>query len=102
MIEALKDDRLIHRMGGRFKFTALVQHRLRELMDGARPLVERNGRSAFELAVAEIVEGKLAYRLTDQEMMPESVVEALTDAGQDPAAVEAPAATGPGEDDIII
>ncbi len=60
MIEALKDDKIVNALGGRFKFTALIQHRVRELMDGARPLVERRGRSDFEIAVQEIVEGKIA------------------------------------------
>jgi DNA-directed RNA polymerase subunit omega len=69
MIEALKDDRLIHKLGGRFKFTALVQHRVRELMEGARPLVERKGRSDFEVAVHEIVEGKIAYELGEAEVV---------------------------------
>jgi DNA-directed RNA polymerase subunit omega len=63
MLEALKDDSVIHKMGGRFKFTALVQHRVRELMDGARPLVERQGRTDFEIAVQEIVEGKITFEL---------------------------------------
>jgi len=71
MLEALKDDSVIHKIGGRFKFTALVQHRVRELMEGARPLVERAGRSDFEIAVQEIVEGKIALELesnsTDEE-----------------------------------
>ena len=65
MIEALKDDRLINKVGGRFKFTALVQHRIRELMEGARPLVERRGRTDFEIAVQEIVEGKIALQLAE-------------------------------------
>jgi len=60
MIPALKDDKIINELGGRFKFTALVQHRIRELMEGARPLVERHGRTDFEIAVQEIVEGKIA------------------------------------------
>jgi DNA-directed RNA polymerase subunit omega len=59
MIEALKDDVVINKVGGRFKFTALVQHRVRELMAGARPLVERNGKSDIEVAILEIVEGKI-------------------------------------------
>lgn len=63
MLEALKDDSLIHKIGGRFKFTALVQHRIRELMEGARPLVERNGRSDFEIAVQEIAEGKITLEI---------------------------------------
>lgn len=63
MIEALKDDTIIHELGGRFKFTALVQHRVRELMEGARPLVEREGRSDLEIAIEEIVAGKINYQL---------------------------------------
>lgn len=65
MIEALKDDSIVHKVGGRFKFTALIQHRMRELMDGARPLVERNGRNDFEVAVQEICEEKITYELPD-------------------------------------
>ena len=60
MIEALKDDKIVNAVGGRFKFTALIQHRVRELMEGSRPLVERRGRSDFEIAVQEVVEGKIA------------------------------------------
>ena len=60
MIDALKSDETIRRVGGRFKMTALVQHRWRELMQGARPLVERNGRSDLELAIQEVVENKVA------------------------------------------
>jgi len=63
MIEALKDDAIINQLGGRFKFTSLVQHRVRELMEGARPLVERLGRTDFEIAVQEIVEGKITLEL---------------------------------------
>ncbi len=63
MLEALNNDKLINQLGGRFKFTALVQHRIRELMDGARPLVERRGRNDFEVAVQEIFEGKITFEL---------------------------------------
>jgi hypothetical protein len=41
MIEALKSDEIVNKVGGRFKLTALIQKRMLELMDGARPLVER-------------------------------------------------------------
>jgi DNA-directed RNA polymerase subunit omega len=67
VIESLKDDRVINQLGGRFKFTALVQQRIRELMEGARPLVERNGRNDFEVAVQEIVEGKITLALEDND-----------------------------------
>jgi DNA-directed RNA polymerase subunit omega len=45
MIEALKSDAIVEKLGGRFKLTALIQRRLGEIIDGARPLVDRNGRS---------------------------------------------------------
>ena len=64
MIEALKDDRMVHRLGGRFRFTALVQHRVRELMEGSRPLVERQGRNDIEVAIQEIVDGKITIAET--------------------------------------
>ena len=70
MLEALKDDTIINEMGGRFKFTALIQHRVRQLMEGDRPLIDRNGRSDFEVAVAEIVEGKIELD-TDPQPEPE-------------------------------
>jgi DNA-directed RNA polymerase subunit omega len=60
MIEALKGEEIVNKVGGRFKLTALIQARVRELMDGARPLVERKGRSDIEVAIAEIAENKIA------------------------------------------
>ena len=75
MIEALKDDRIINELGGRFKFTSLVQHRMRELMDGARPLVDRDGRTDFEVAVAEVVEGKITLDLNPDPSAPSEEAE---------------------------
>ena len=61
MIEALKSDDIVRKMGGRFKLTALIQRRLKELIiDGARPLVERNGRTDLELVIEEIRQDKIA------------------------------------------
>ncbi len=59
MIEALKSDEVVRKVGGRFKLTALVQKRWQELMEGARPLVDRKGRSDLEIAITEIVEDKI-------------------------------------------
>ena len=67
MIEALRDDELVNRMGGRFQFTSLVQHRVRELMDGARPMIDRQGRNDLEVAIAEIVDGKIAPAYHEEE-----------------------------------
>jgi DNA-directed RNA polymerase subunit omega len=61
MIEALKSEEIVHKVGGRFKLTALIQRRMVELMQGARPLVERKrGMTDIEVAIQEILEDKIA------------------------------------------
>lgn len=63
MIEALKSDAIVEKLGGRFKLTALIQRRLGEIMEGARPLVDRNGRSDLELVIEEIVQDKITLEM---------------------------------------
>ena len=59
MIEALKSDEIVNKVGGRFKLTALIQKRMLELMDGARPLVERANMTDLEVVVQEILQDKI-------------------------------------------
>jgi DNA-directed RNA polymerase subunit omega len=59
MIDALKSDDISIKCGGRFKACVLIQRRLVEILDGARPLIERDGRSDLELVVAEIMDNKI-------------------------------------------
>lgn len=68
MIEALKSEEIVNKAGGRFKLCALIQHRLRELLDGARPLVERNGRSDLEIVIDEILQEKIAIGALGEQM----------------------------------
>ena len=60
MIEALKSDEIVNKVGGRFKLTALIQKRMLELMDGARPLVERGNMTDLEVVIQEILQDKIA------------------------------------------
>jgi len=60
MIEALKSDKIVAKVGGRFKLTALIQKRMLELMDGARPLVERENLTDLETVIQEILQDKIA------------------------------------------
>ncbi len=62
MIEALKSDEIASKVGGRFKLCTLIQRRLVELMDGARPMVEREGRSDLELVIDEILQDKITLQ----------------------------------------
>ena len=63
MIEALKSDHIVEKLGGRFKLTALIQRRLGEIIDGARPLVDRNGRSDLEVVIDEIKQDKITLEI---------------------------------------
>ena len=68
MIEALKSEDVINKVGGKFRLTALIQRRMLELMQGARPLVEREkGMTDIELVIQEILEDKIAidYEASD-------------------------------------
>jgi DNA-directed RNA polymerase subunit omega len=60
MIEALKSDEIVNKVGGRFKLTALIQKRMIELMDGARPLVERGSMTDLEVVIQEVLQDKIA------------------------------------------
>lgn len=60
MIDALNSDEIVKKFGGRFKLTALIQRRLGELIDGARPLIDRDGRSDLEVVVEEILQNKIS------------------------------------------
>jgi DNA-directed RNA polymerase subunit omega len=61
MIEALKSDEIVNKVGGRFKLTALIQKRMFELMDGARPLIDRrDGMTDLEVVIQEILQDKIA------------------------------------------
>jgi DNA-directed RNA polymerase subunit omega len=60
MIDALKSDEIVNKVGGRFKLTALIQKRMIELMDGARPLVDRANMTDLEVVIQEILQDKIA------------------------------------------
>ena len=60
MVNALKSDEIVTKVGGRFKLTALIQKRMTELMDGARPLVERGHMTDLQLVIEEILQDKIA------------------------------------------
>ena len=61
MIEALKSEEIVNKVGGKFKLTALIQRRLVEILQGSRPLVERKrGMTDMEVVIQEILEDKIA------------------------------------------
>jgi len=67
MIEALKHDELVEKVGGRFKLAALIQRRWLELLQGARPMVESKGLTDMEVIINEILEGKIDLEIPQGE-----------------------------------
>ncbi len=60
MIEELKSRDIINKVGGRFKLSSLVQKRMLELMQGARPLIEdTEGKTSMEIVIDEIKYDKI-------------------------------------------
>jgi len=59
VIEALKSDEVVDKVGGRFKLAVLVQKRLVDVTFGAPLLVERGNMTLMEAVVQEVLEGKI-------------------------------------------
>jgi len=61
MIEALRNDEVIDKLGGRFKLASLIQRRWLELVQGARPMVDPKGMTEIEVVIREIEEGLIEF-----------------------------------------
>ena len=68
MIEALKSDEIVQKVGGRFRLTALIQKRRLELINGARALVERRpDMTDMEVVIEEILQDKITAEDVDED-----------------------------------
>ena len=59
MIDALKEEEIVNKVGGRFKLSTLIQKRLVALNAGSRPLVEGDTNNKMEIVVQEILQDKI-------------------------------------------
>jgi DNA-directed RNA polymerase subunit omega len=59
MIEALKEEGIVNKVGGRFKLSTLIQKRMVALNAGARPLVDIGSNDKMEIIVQEILQDKI-------------------------------------------
>jgi len=66
MVENLKNTELIDKIGGKFKLTALIQKRLKELVTGSRPLIDdTKGKTQLEIVIEEIMQDKIALDISN-------------------------------------
>ena len=66
MIEALKEEAIVNKVGGRFKLSTLIQKRMVALNTGARPLVDIRSQDRLQIVLQEIVQDKIYLDATQQ------------------------------------
>lgn len=59
MMEELKEEVIVNKVGGRFKLSTLIQKRLVALNAGARPLVEVSSDNKMQIVLQEIMQNKI-------------------------------------------
>lgn len=76
MLEELKSERLVKKVGGRFKLAALVQRRMVELLQGSRPLIDDcENLTQMEIVLQEILQDKITIDPTAYVRKAEVIVE---------------------------
>jgi DNA-directed RNA polymerase subunit omega len=86
MLEELKEEAIVRKVGGRFRLSTLVQKRLVQLNQGSRPLVDMSTGDKMRVVLQEIIQDKI-YLDTSNEVkitgeMPESQEEPDLDLNQ--------------------
>jgi len=59
MLDDLKEESIVNKVGGRFKLSTLIQKRMVALNTGARPLVEVRGGDKLTIVIQEILQDKI-------------------------------------------
>jgi DNA-directed RNA polymerase subunit omega len=59
MIDELREERIIRKVGGRFKLSTLIQKRLVALLKGAPALVDLSTEDKMKIVIQEILQDKI-------------------------------------------
>ena len=59
MLDELKEEAIVNKVGGRFKLSTLIQKRLVQLNAGSRALIEMDTDNKMEIVIQEIVQDKI-------------------------------------------
>jgi len=59
MLDELKEEAIVNKVGGRFKLSTLIQKRMVALNTGARPLVDLKSGDKMAIVVQEILQDKI-------------------------------------------
>jgi DNA-directed RNA polymerase subunit omega len=66
MLDELKEEQIVNKVGGRFKLSTLIQKRLVQLNAGSRPLVDMNTQDKMAIVLKEIIEDKIYLDTSNQ------------------------------------
>ena len=64
MIEALKGDEIVRKVGGRFKLAVLMQKRMVDVAFGSPLLIDSRGLTLAEAVIQEIFEDKISLDMS--------------------------------------
>ncbi len=59
MIDELREEEIVNKVGGRFKLSTLIQKRMVALNAGSRPLVDLQTDNKLEIVIREIMQDKI-------------------------------------------
>ncbi len=66
MYDELKEEEIVRKVGGRFKLSTLIQKRLVQLNQGARPLIETHLKDKMAIVLQEILQDKIYLDRTQE------------------------------------
>ncbi|MDX2038461.1 MAG: DNA-directed RNA polymerase subunit omega [Isosphaeraceae bacterium] len=64
MLEELKEEMIVNKVGGRFKLSTLIQKRMIAMNQGARALVDARGLDRMSTVIQEIMQDKIYLDLS--------------------------------------
>ena len=66
MLDDLKEEKIVNKVGGRFKLSTLIQKRMVALNTGAPPLVDLRTTDRLAIVVQEILQDKIFLDASDE------------------------------------
>jgi DNA-directed RNA polymerase subunit omega len=66
MLDELKEEGIVNKVGGRFKLSTLIQKRMVALNTGAKPLVDLRSPDKMAIVVQEILQDKIYLDMSGQ------------------------------------
>ncbi len=81
MIDELKEEEIVNKVGGRFKLSTLIQKRMIALNQGARALVDGRGVDKMTMVIQEIMQDKIYLDMSGKLQTNQATEEMETDGG---------------------